>query len=120
MKAASACFALLVLAGPAFAESHVGKLTNIACKTGPVTRTFGGQSWLVYSCADRHSILVVSNHGDPPTSEYIMLSPVRDHVEVVGEGWATGTGGNTAFAEMKDMSARQLGVLVAETRGLGH
>lgn len=117
MKIVGACLALL-MAGPVFAASHPGKQENIACKTGPVARTYGGQSWLVYSCADRRSIMVVSNHGDSPTA-YIMLSPARGHVEVIGEGWGTGTEGNAAFAELKGMSARQLGILVAETRRAG-
>ncbi|HEX6614534.1 MAG TPA: hypothetical protein VF022_11775 [Rhodanobacteraceae bacterium] len=78
-----------------------------------MTRTYGGVSWLVYGCADKHSILVVSSHG---TSEYIMISPSHDGVQVVSEGWSVGSAGDAAFAELKRMSARQLDELAAETR----
>ena len=113
MRMRGACFALLVVAGQAAAAAPTGKLSKLSCDTGPLTRTYGGVSWLVYGCADKHSILVVSSHG---TSEYIMLSPSHGGVQVVSEGWSLGGAGDAAFTELKRMSARQLDELAAETR----
>lgn len=118
MRMRSACIALLVLAGQAFAAGPAEKLNKLACESGPLAKTYGGVSWLVYGCADQRSILVVSSHSD--TSEYIMLSPLRDGVQVVSEGWSQGSAGNTAFAELKRMSAKQLIELATETRHSSH
>jgi hypothetical protein len=118
MKMIFACF-LLFLTAPAFAAGHWGKKDAVACKAGPVAKTYGGLSWLVYGCADQRSILVVSNRGEPTTSEYIMLSPARKGVQVVSEGWGDTGVGNAAFAQLKHMSAKDLGALVAEASHAG-
>jgi len=119
MRIRSACFAMLVMASQISAAGSSGNPDKLACEAGPLTRTYGGVSWLVYGCADKRSILVVSNH-DPRSSEYIMLAPLRNGVQVVSEGWSEEDAGNAAFAELKRMSARQLGQLVAETRNASH
>jgi len=117
MKMIAACLLLLVTA-PAFAGGHAEKEQAVACTAGPITKTYGGAKWLVYGCADGRSVLVVSDR-DSEASKYIMLSPARRGVQVVSEGWG-GQGDNAAFAELKAMSSRDLGALVAEARHADH
>lgn len=118
MKMIAACLLLLVT-GSAFAAGHPEGKHAIACTTGPVTKAYGGMSWLVYGCADARSVLVVRD-GDSQSSEYIMLSPARKGVRVVSEGWGEEGNGNPVFAKFKAMSASDLRALLAETRGADH
>ena len=118
MKMIAACI-LLLLVTPAFAAGQSGKDKPVSCTAGPVTKIFGGTSWLVYGCADGRSVLVVSDR-DSADLKYIMLSPTRSGVHVVSEGWGEGPGGNAAFATFKAMSAKDLGALVAEARRADH
>ena len=119
MKMIAACL-LLSVAAPALAAGHPHKKETVACTTGPVTKTYGGSTWLVYGCADGRSVLVISNQGDQNTSEYVMLSPARTGVQVVSEGWGDVGNGNAAFAQLKGMSATDLESLLAETSEAGH
>src|SRR5690348_9204424 len=116
-KMIAACL-LLLLTAPVFAAGH-GEKDAVDCKAGPLTKTYGGLSWLVYGCTDQRSILVVSNHGEPTTSEYIMLAPASHGVQVVSEGWGDTGVGNAAFEQLKRMSAKDLGALVAEASRAG-
>jgi hypothetical protein len=33
---------------------------QLTCETGPVTKTYGGTNWLIYSCSDHQSLALLS------------------------------------------------------------
>lgn len=43
------------------------------CDIGPGTKTFGKSSWLVYSCTDNKSLVMVSAPGSPAVPFYFFL-----------------------------------------------
>jgi hypothetical protein len=81
---------------------------------GPVYKIFGGTKWLVYGCADGHSVVVISAPGNPATPFYFMLSPGGRGYEVVGEGEGQREATAAAYAELKALTESQVKALVAE------
>jgi len=69
---AIACLPLL-LAVPASGETSPAPQLN--CNIGPVAKTYGRTQWLVYSCDDDRSVVIVSASGNPATPAYFMFSP---------------------------------------------
>lgn len=47
---------------------------TLECNVGPVTRSYGNTDWLVYSCSDRKSLVLVSAPGSPAMSTAILIS----------------------------------------------
>ena len=56
------------------------------CETGPVQRQFGGTDWLVYSCDDGHSMVVISSPGNPASPFYFVLTSREGTYKIYGEG----------------------------------
>ena len=59
---------------------------TLQCDIGPATREFGGYEWLIYSCSDNATIVVVSAPGNPAMPFYFSLSPDGDGYRLLGEG----------------------------------
>jgi hypothetical protein len=112
---ASLALALLPVATPVLADNAEPALT---CKTGPVTQTYGGQPWLVFSCSDEKTVIVVSAPGNPVGSQYYVLRPDGDRVSAMGEGSGHSEISDKAFAELARFSSAELAVLAAKTRAV--
>ena len=88
------------------------------CSMGPVQRAFGGSDWLVYSCADRRSVVVVSSPGSRAGPFYFMLNATPAGRNVVGEGNGDRTLTDRAYAQLAALSEADLNQLVTQTRAV--
>jgi hypothetical protein len=88
---------------------------SLACDVGPVTRTYGGTEWLVYSCNDRRTVVIVSAPGNPGTPFYFALYPRDSGYLVVGEGNGDKSATGAAFAEIKALSSVEIETLIEST-----
>jgi hypothetical protein len=86
------------------------------CSTGPVQRAYGGSDWLVYSCADHRSIVVVSAPGSRAGPFYFMLNATASGHNIVGEGNGDRTMTDRAYDQLAALSEADLNQLVAQTR----
>lgn len=112
-------WSLLLLLMPTSAEAQQAAAQPsqpMRCETGPVTRTFGGTKWIVYSCDDAVSLIVVSAHGNPASPFFFYLRPKAESYELVGEGTGDKGATDAAGAELSELSAAEIAVLVAETK----
>ena len=48
---------------------------SFECNIGPVTKTYGQAQWLVYSCNDDKTLVIVSAPGNPATPFYFTFLP---------------------------------------------
>ena len=76
--------------------------SQLKCNIGPVTKTYGGSKWLVYSCDDNRSLIIVSAPGNPATPFYFTVRPGANGFDIHGEG--TGDKKFTAAAS-KELTA---------------
>lgn len=117
MNRLSKSFAIALALAPLLVTSgKVSGKSSLACDIGPVQRHYGSNDWLVYSCADARSIVVVSATGTSIQLGYFLVSPHGKDVTVAGEGWGKDSAYQPAFQALKRLNAKALAGLVMETK----
>ena len=106
--------ALILIALPLVASA-----APLNCDVGPVTKTFGGVPWLVYSCNDASTVIVVSAPGSPAAPFYFAFSFENGGYRIRGEGTGTKSVTDTALKQLQELSVAQVRALRQETLG-GH
>ncbi|WP_193369938.1 hypothetical protein [Pelagibius marinus] len=96
-------------------QSEAGQ-TDLVCETGPVTKTFGQSQWLVYSCSDRRTVVVMSAPGNPAMPFYFVIYPSATGYQLGGEGTGDQEFTAAAFSELQALSPTEIENLVQETR----
>ena len=87
------------------------------CEVGPLHRTYGKTDWLVYSCDDTRSVVVVSAEGNPAVPFYFIVYVKPDGaVKLYGEGNGDKSASQAAFDELKQLSQSEVAALVAQSR----
>jgi hypothetical protein len=86
------------------------------CKVGPVARQYGGTGWLVYSCSDTKSFVVVTADGSPATPFYFFFLHSDKGYQLRGEGNGNKSLTDAAFNDVKQLTEPQIDALLDETR----
>ena len=86
----------------------------ISCTIGPLTKTIGGNSWLVYACADGKSIAVVSTPNVAPDWFYFIVAPKGHGYAVGGQVNADKKLSKPVFDELSAMSPDAVAALYQE------
>ena len=112
-----------VLLGLALGAGQVGALAvpaeeppALQCEVGPLKRTYGGAPWLVYSCSNGQSLVVVSDDGNPAGPFYFMIYAQDGSYQLGGEGSGARAVTDAAFEELKTLTPDAIAALVRETR----
>jgi len=87
---------------------------NLSCKSGPITKQFGGSEWLVYDCSDGRTVVVASAPGSSAGPFYFTLSPEMGKVRSRGEGKGNKAVTDAAAKELQAMSPADLQQLFDE------
>jgi hypothetical protein len=85
------------------------------CDVGPATKTFGGASWLVYSCNDPSTVIVVSAPGSPAGPFYFALSFENGAYRIRGEGTGAKSVTDAALRQLQSLSTKDIQALRQET-----
>lgn len=111
--AAALCLALMICA-PAHGD-ETGRESTLICSVGPIEKTYGKTKWLIYSCDDRRSVVMVSAPGSP-ANPFVFRFLARGNAYVL-QSQGTGNREHTAaaFAELKEMSGQDIATLVKLT-----
>ncbi len=111
----AACAAFAALSDPASAQQKSTPQQQMKCETGPVTRMFGEVSWMVYSCDDQESLILVAPQGSAAHPFMFLIAQHDGRYRVNGEG----TAGPEAKAALKDLSMlnrQEIGELIQATK----
>lgn len=119
MKRLAQIFAVTLALAPLLAVAKESEKASLACDIGPVQRHYGSNDWLVYSCADARSVVVVSATGTSSRLGYFLVSPHGQGVTVAGEGWGKDSAYQPAFQALKGLNAQGLAAMVMETKEVG-
>ena len=84
------------------------------CTIGPITKTFGGSSWLVTSCVDDRTITLMPADGSPAHPSFIVVAPSAGGYLVDGRG--NNQAMRTAVDELAALSVSDVQALIAETK----
>jgi hypothetical protein len=85
------------------------------CGVGPVTRVFGSVPWLVYSCNDATSVVLVSAPGSPAMPFYFIFSLEGSAYRLRGEGTGSKAATDAALRDLQALSASDVLALRRET-----
>ena len=85
------------------------------CETGPVMRNFGKAPWMVYSCDDKKTLVLISAPGNPATPAFFVMNPLGDGYEIQNKGSANQTVSTAAYHDLKNLSAKEIAELIAAT-----
>jgi hypothetical protein len=91
----------------------------ISCMIGPLTKTIGGNAWLVYACSDGKSLAVVSTPNVAPTWFYFIVAPKGDGYAVSGEANGDKSVTKPVFEELAAMSSDAVAALYQEVQDSG-
>jgi len=107
------CLAACVAAEPLAAQPAKPQM---ACKIGPIEKTYGSTQWKIYSCDDHKSLVFVSAPGSPASPFYFLRSPEG----VSGEGTGSKQATDAAYAEIAKLTTADAGALIQATVNAQH
>ena len=88
---------------------------RLQCDVGPVTKVFGSVPWLVYSCNDASSVVLISAPGSSATPFYFIFSLEGATYKLRGEGTGSKVVTDAALKELQALSRRDIERLRLET-----
>jgi hypothetical protein len=113
---------LTLYAFPAAAEEPEDAKSLRKCDIGPVIKTYGQNKWLVYSCDDEMTLLVLAAPDNPAKPFMFVLEPGGSG-ESYGVFFDESLGKNdttaSALAQLKALSDQDLANLIKETKTPG-
>jgi hypothetical protein len=89
---------------------------SFRCNIGPVTKTYGQGQWLVYSCNDDKTLLIVSAPGNPATPYYFTLLPTDAGHRLFGDGTGKKEATAAASEQLKSLSEEDIANVIKETK----
>jgi hypothetical protein len=105
----------LIAAGMGQAKAQQTSPAPMKCESGPTSRTLGGSNWLVYSCDDQASMVVVSAQGNPASPFYFFLTPSGGTYRIMGEGTGDKKASDAAGDALSKMNPADFTALLAAT-----
>jgi hypothetical protein len=91
---------------------------ELKCDVGPVRKTYGMTQWLVYSCDDARTLVIVSDPESPAAPFYFTAYPKDGGYQIEGEGTGRKELTDAALEELKRWSERDIKSLIEQTRSL--
>ena len=89
----------------------------LTCSVGPVEQTYGNTKWLVYSCDDGRSVVIVSAPGSPASPFVFRFMARPDGYLLQSKGTGERQYTVAAYGELKQLTAQDVAELVRMTRG---
>jgi hypothetical protein len=89
---------------------------GVSCNTGPVTKTFGGSTWLVYACRDGRGIAVVSAPHNPAFPYIFLFYPTDKGMQLHGEGTGDKRATDAAFKVLAELSSADIAALFQQAK----
>lgn len=86
------------------------------CKTGPIPKTFGGTGWLLYSCSDNRTVLLIPTADSPAAPFYFLIYPDGDSLMIEGEGTGDRSATAAAVVDLRRLAPADLVSWIAETK----
>ena len=89
---------------------------TLRCEFGPLPKTYGETSWLVYSCDDGQSVLIVAEPGSPAAPFMFRFKAGEDGYVLQSQGSGDKEFTTSAFGDLKVMSVQDIEELISLTK----
>jgi hypothetical protein len=88
------------------------------CRVGPVIKTFGGSKWVVNSCSDGRTVILMAMKDSPAFPCFIKIAPSAEGYDINGRGKGDRQATNAAMDELGTLSVADIHAMIAETKQL--
>jgi hypothetical protein len=88
----------------------------LKCEIGPVAKRYGSTQWLVYSCDDERTLVIVSAPGNPAMPFYFTFSRPDGRYQLSGEGTGRKDVTDAALNHLKTLSERDIADIIEQTK----
>ena len=92
---------------------------ELKCEIGPLSKSLGGNDWLIYACQDGRSVVIAAGATNPATPFFFIVRPDRDGINLYGEGTGDKSASEPAYNELKDLKASDLRALYDQAVAAG-
>lgn len=106
----------LSLSLPLLGQTSDAKPPPLKCDRGPIEKSYGKTPWLVYSCEDGRSLVLVTAPGSPAMPFYFMLYARDEAYRLYGEGTGSKAFTDAAYRELSVLSAAEIKALIEQTK----
>src|SRR5438046_1943446 len=109
---------ILILGAALMVLSSAGHTAELKCDVGPITKTFGGATWLVYACSDGLSLaLITPQESKAFPFVFNLHAKASEHTyELNGEGTGDKMFTDAAAHELSALTSSDIGRLLSEAR----
>ena len=88
------------------------------CTVGPVIKTFGGSKWVVNSCSDGRTVVLMATNDSPAFPCFIKIEPLTEGYNINGRGKGDKQATNAAMDELAALSVADIHGMIGETKQL--
>ena len=92
------------------------KKKSLNCDIGPVKKVYGKTNWLLYSCNDNKSIVIVSDTGNPAMPFYFSFIRTDENYVLHGEGTGNKKATAAAYKDIEKLDEKDIIKLIIESR----
>ena len=86
------------------------------CTVGPVIKTFGGSKWVVNSCSDGRTVILMATNDSPAFPCFIKIEPSTEGYNINGRGKGDKQATNAAMDELGALSTADVHAMIDETK----
>ena len=105
-----------LLVAQAAAQPQHGQKPSLQCERGPLHKNYGGSPWLVYSCSDDKTLVILSDAGNPASPFYFIIYPKDGQYSMSGEGNGSKAASDAAFEDLQKLSAKDIAAMLQATK----
>ena len=88
------------------------------CRVGPLIKTFGGSKWVVNSCSDGRTVVLMAMNDSPAFPCFIKMEPSTEGYNIDGRGKGDKQATNAAMDELAALSVADIHGMIDETKQL--
>ena len=88
------------------------------CTVGPVIKTFGGSQWVVNSCSDGRTVVLMATNDSPAFPCFIKIQPLTEGYNINGRGKGDKQATNAAMDELAALSVAEIEGMIDDTKQL--
>jgi hypothetical protein len=116
MKKMTLLFALLMTTPTSANQMVVTGPSDLICDVGPVSKTYGDTTWLVYACNDGRSLNIVSGPRSKALPFVFLFHWERGAYQLAGVGTGNKAFTDAAFSELRTFKTADIERLLAEAQ----
>ena len=115
LSLAAAVWLAVFISVPALGQEAASR-APLKCEVGPIEKTYGKTQWLVYSCNDARSVVIVAAPLSPARPFVFRFLAQENGYLLQRKGTGDGEYTAAAFGELKVMSMEDIRALVKLTK----